>query len=190
MKIAVSSRGQDLDAQVDPRFGRANYFLIIDVDSGKILEVIDNTASQNAAHGAGINAATLVANAGAEVVLTGQVGPKAFAVLDEAGIKVISDVSGTVREAVERFKSSSSNEVHSLDSKAPRYSAISGQGLGRGAWWCRWWYPGGRGMGGGWGRYSAISGQGLGRGAWWCRWWYPGGRGMGGGWGRGGCRWR
>ena len=148
MKIAVSSKGQGLDAQIDPRFGRTDYFLIIDSDSGKILDVIDNTASQDAAHGAGINAATAVAEAGVKAVLTGHVGPKAFAVLDAAGIKVISDAGGTVREAVERFMSGGFKEAGGPDSGA-HHGIISGRGPGQGQVAGS---QGGRGMGGGRGR--------------------------------------
>jgi predicted Fe-Mo cluster-binding NifX family protein len=145
MKIAVSSKGQGLDAQLDPRFGRTDFFLIIDVDSGKILKVIDNTASQDAAHGAGINAATIVAEAGAEMVLTGHIGPKAFGVLNAAGIKVISDASGTVREAVEHFKQGGFKEVSGPDTDVHQGIA-AGQGLRQ----CQGARPqgGGRGRGG------------------------------------------
>ncbi len=104
MKIAISATGPDLNSEVDPRFGRARYFLIIDSDSGKLLEVIDNSEGINAPHGAGINAASKVAEAGAEAVLTGRVGPKAFVVFNAAGIKVCSNVSGKVMDAIESFK--------------------------------------------------------------------------------------
>lgn len=166
MKIAISARGQGLDAQVDPRFGRAEYFLIIDTDSGKVLKVIDNMASQDAAHGAGINAATVVAEAGVNAVLTGHVGPKAFAVLNAAGIKIVTDVSGTVREAVERFKQGGLKEVSGPDTDAHQGIAIGGQGLRQGQGAGPQGF--GRGMGGGFG-----FGGGRGR----C-----GGRGMGRGW--------
>ena len=99
MKIAVSSQGTGLDSQIDPRFGRAAYILIIDtVDSG--VEVLDNSENINAFKGAGIQAAAMVSDRGAEILLTGFCGPNAFKTLQAAGVKVANDVTGTVREAV------------------------------------------------------------------------------------------
>ncbi len=105
MKIAISTTGTDLESQLDPRFGRANYFLIVDSSTKEVIEVIDNRASQDAAHGAGINAATAVVQSGAEVVLTGRVGPKAFSVLNAAGIKVVSEMAGTAKKVIEEYLS-------------------------------------------------------------------------------------
>jgi len=102
MKIAVTSQGKDLDSQVDPRFGRAAYILI--VDSATLhFEVIDNKENINALKGAGIQAAANIHNKGAEILLTGFCGPNAFTTLRAAGVKVTNDASGTVREAVSAF---------------------------------------------------------------------------------------
>jgi predicted Fe-Mo cluster-binding NifX family protein len=102
MKICITSQGDNLDAEVDPRFGRANYFLIIDTDN------MENEAVQNpytsAGGGAGIQAAQFVANKEVKAVITGNIGPNAFQVLKEAGLNVISDISGSVREAIEKYK--------------------------------------------------------------------------------------
>ena len=104
-KIAVSSQGRSLDDQVDPRFGRAAYFIVVDPDTMSF-EVLDNGDSRAMAQGAGIRAAEIVADSGAKVVLSGFVGPKAFQALSAAGIKIGQGVDGvTVREAVERYKS-------------------------------------------------------------------------------------
>ena len=103
MKIAVTSQGTDLDAAVDPRFGRARFFLVVDTDSGEA-EVVDNATNLNAAQGAGIQAARQVAELGVSAVLTGHVGPKAFATLRAAGVPVHTGAQGTVREAVAAFK--------------------------------------------------------------------------------------
>lgn len=103
-KIAVSSEGPDLDGPVDPRFGRAAGFVIIDPDT-MTSEYVDNAASQGMAQGAGIQTAELMTRHGVGVVLTGYVGPKAFQALAAAGIKIgqnLEDVS--VRQAVEKFK--------------------------------------------------------------------------------------
>lgn len=102
MKIAVSAKGQELDSPVDPRFGRAAYILIVDSGSMQI-EVLDNTANVNAFKGAGIQAATMISDKQAEVLLTGYCGPNAFKTLTAANIKVAGDVGGTVREAIEAY---------------------------------------------------------------------------------------
>lgn len=103
MKIAVTSTGRDLDAPVDPRFGRAAYIQVVDVDT-LAFEVIDNDANVNAFKGAGIQAASSVSQKGASVLLTGYCGPNAFKTLSAAEIKVVQNVAGTVKEAVALFK--------------------------------------------------------------------------------------
>jgi predicted Fe-Mo cluster-binding NifX family protein len=103
MKVAVTSSGKTLDSPVDPRFGRAAYFLIVDTDSLEF-EVVDNSANVNAFKGAGIQAAVAISNKGAEVLLTGYCGPNAYKTLAAANIKVANDISGTVREAVAAFQ--------------------------------------------------------------------------------------
>lgn len=102
MKIAVTSKGKDLDSPIDPRFGRASYILIVDTFSLGF-EVIDNSANVNAFKGAGIQAASTVSEKGAKVLLTGFCGPNAFRTLSAGGVKVGSDVSGTVRDAITDF---------------------------------------------------------------------------------------
>jgi predicted Fe-Mo cluster-binding NifX family protein len=103
-KIAVSAEGPDLDGRVDPRFGRAAGFMIVDPQS-MAFEYVDNGASQVLAQGAGIQAAETVAAAGAGVLLTGFVGPKAFRALAAAGIDIGQNVDNlTVREAVLKFR--------------------------------------------------------------------------------------
>ena len=112
MKIAFTSSGNDLDAPLDSRFGRAAAFLIYDTDKDK-LEVIDNEQNLNAAQGAGIQAAQTVANSGAECVVTGHCGPKAFHVLTTAGIKIYNTDLATVREALTAYLA---GELKSADS--------------------------------------------------------------------------
>jgi predicted Fe-Mo cluster-binding NifX family protein len=103
VKVAITSSGAGLDSPVDPRFGRAAKLILVDTETGGV-ETVDNTQNLNAAQGAGIQAAQNVSRLGAEVLMTGHCGPKAFATLRAAGIKVITGVEGTVGEAVERFK--------------------------------------------------------------------------------------
>ncbi|MBN2061803.1 MAG: NifB/NifX family molybdenum-iron cluster-binding protein [Deltaproteobacteria bacterium] len=102
MKIAVTSKGQDLDSELDPRFGRAAYILIVDSESFHF-NILDNKENVNAFKGAGIQAARSVSESGAEVLVTGFCGPNAFKALSAANIKVANDASGTVREAVKAY---------------------------------------------------------------------------------------
>lgn len=102
MKIAVTARGTNLTDEVDPRFGRAPYIVIVETQTMEY-EALDNSSNVNAFKGAGIQAATTVADKGAQVLLTGYCGPNAFKTLEAAGIKVVSDISGTVQETVEAF---------------------------------------------------------------------------------------
>lgn len=111
MKIVISATGMDLDSPVDPRLGRAACLLIIDSDTGLLMEAIDNSQGRDAAQGAGIRVAALVADKGVGAILTGRVGPKAMPVVEKAGIQVVSDVNGTVREAVEKFRSGSCTQA-------------------------------------------------------------------------------
>ncbi|WP_243361767.1 DUF134 domain-containing protein [Fundidesulfovibrio terrae] len=103
--VAVSAEGPMLTDTVDSRFGRAAGFVVVDLDTTDT-RYIDNGQSQAMAHGAGIQTAERIADAGAGVLLTGIVGPKAFRALEAAGIKVGLNLEGlTVGEAVERYKS-------------------------------------------------------------------------------------
>lgn len=102
MKIAVTSTGTDLDSPVDPRFGRAAYILIVDSETLDH-EVLENQENVNALKGAGIQAASMVSDKGAEVLLTGFCGPNAFKALKAAKIGVANDAGGSVREAVKAY---------------------------------------------------------------------------------------
>ena len=96
MKIAITSKGKDLDAEMDPRFGRAVYFIVYDTDDGSF-SVIDNEKNLNAERGVGVQAGQMVVSAGAGVLITGNCGPKAFRVLSTAGVKVYTGAEGTVK---------------------------------------------------------------------------------------------
>ncbi len=102
MKIAVTSVGPGLDSQVDPRFGRAAYFVLVDPETLE-LAAVENTGAA-AGGGAGVNAAKAVIDAGAEAVLTGNCGPNAERALKAAGVKLFTGVTGAVAEAVEQYK--------------------------------------------------------------------------------------
>ena len=104
MKIAITAQGGSLDAKVDPRFGRAGYFVVVDPDTMKF-EVVDNKQNVQAASGAGVQAAQTVADQGVKAVLTGNCGPKAFRTLGAADIEVFMGLDGTVKEAIATYKS-------------------------------------------------------------------------------------
>jgi predicted Fe-Mo cluster-binding NifX family protein len=109
MKIAISSTGQTLDSQVDQRFGRAAYFIIVDTESMEF-EVIENSNTAGAG-GAGINSAKVVIDAQAEAVLTGNCGPNAQRTLSAANLKLYTGVSGTIEQAVDLFKAGKLSEA-------------------------------------------------------------------------------
>jgi len=102
MKIAITSTGQTMDSQVDPRFGRAACFIIVDTETMEF-EAIANE-SVNAAGGAGVTAAKTVIDTCAAAVLTGNCGPNAEQTLSAAGVKLYTGMAGTVAEALELFK--------------------------------------------------------------------------------------
>ncbi|MBU1052311.1 MAG: NifB/NifX family molybdenum-iron cluster-binding protein [Proteobacteria bacterium] len=102
MKIAVTSAGMDLDSQVDPRFGRAAHILLVDSETFEF-EVLDNKENINALKGAGIQAASMVSQKGAKVLLTGFCGPNAFKTLRAAKVGVANDASGSVKDAVKAY---------------------------------------------------------------------------------------
>ncbi|MGM0654065.1 MAG: NifB/NifX family molybdenum-iron cluster-binding protein [Thermodesulfobacteriota bacterium] len=179
MKVAISAYGQDLDAEINPRFGRCDFLLIVDTDTMKY-ESFSNE-SINLSGGAGVQTASFVISKGAQAVLTGSCGPKAMEVFNSAGVAVYPGQAGTVAQAVNRLKNNElTNEIQATaeeksgmkpgsDPQRPMADPNSrnpGMGGGRGIG------GGGRGMGGGGGR-----GMGGGGGR--------GGRGMGGGGGQG-----
>ena len=102
MKVCVTGQGKNLESEVDPRFGRCQYFIFVDTDSLEF-ETIENP-SFSAMGGAGIQSAQLVANKEARVVLTGNVGPNAFRTLQAAGIEIFTGVSGIIKENIEKYK--------------------------------------------------------------------------------------
>jgi predicted Fe-Mo cluster-binding NifX family protein len=128
MKICVSASSDSLDANVDPRFGRCPYFVIVDSETMEFSAISND--STNAAHGAGIQAAQTVVNRGAKVVITGNIGPNAFNVLSAAGIKLVTGVSGSIRDAVEKYKSGQLQETGN-PTVGGHFGMGKGQGRGR-----------------------------------------------------------
>ncbi len=185
MKVAVSASGKDLGAPIDPRFGRCAYFILVETEDMSF-EVFDN---ENIAlgGGAGIQSAQFVASKGADAVITGNCGPNAVRTLNAAGTKIIVGQSGTVREAIERYKKGllgTTNEANVADHHGSSGSApdtgtydSAGMGTGRGGMGGGMGMGRGGGMGGGMGM-GRGGGMGCGRGM-------GGGSGMGMGRGRG-----
>jgi predicted Fe-Mo cluster-binding NifX family protein len=104
MLIAITAKTADPASEIDPRFGRAPYFHLVEIETGETT-IIENKPSLEAVQGAGIQASEIIITKGAEAVLTGHCGPKAFQVLSAAGIKIIVGVEGKIEEAVEKYKS-------------------------------------------------------------------------------------
>jgi predicted Fe-Mo cluster-binding NifX family protein len=121
MKVAVSATGKDLDAPVDIRFGRCQYFIIVDSDNTLEFEAIENP-NIGLMSRAGIKSGQMMADRGVQVILTGNIGPNAFQTLSAAGIQVIAEVNGTVREAIRQFNSGQLQPV--TRATAPEYSSV------------------------------------------------------------------
>ncbi|MFC1883786.1 NifB/NifX family molybdenum-iron cluster-binding protein [Thermodesulfobacteriota bacterium] len=143
MKVAISSNGKDLESEIDPRFGRCAYFLIVNTDNLHV-EAFDN-GSIAMSGGAGIQAAEFVSSKGAEAVITGNCGPNAVKALKAAGIKLFTGQTGPVRNAIDEF--TKGNLERATEANVPDHY----------------------GMGGGqqepqWGEDSASLGRGQGRG--------------------------
>ncbi|HEY91589.1 MAG TPA: dinitrogenase iron-molybdenum cofactor biosynthesis protein [Dehalococcoidia bacterium] len=128
MKIAISATGLDLEAQVDPRFGRCRCFIIIDPDTMQF-DAVEN-AGASASGGAGISTAQMITGKGVDTVLTGNCGPNAFQVLSAAGIKVITGVSGKVQNAIDGYKSGT-YQATSEPNVTDHFGVGRGQRLGR-----------------------------------------------------------
>jgi predicted Fe-Mo cluster-binding NifX family protein len=116
MKICITASSKGSSAAMDSRFARAPFLVVIDSETGEA-ETHPNEAA-SAGHGAGVQAAQTVSRLGAEVLLTAHCGPKAFEVLDAAGVKVFSIGSGTVSEAVEAWKAGTLTQLEGADSDA------------------------------------------------------------------------
>jgi predicted Fe-Mo cluster-binding NifX family protein len=132
MKIAVSATHRSLEADVDPRFGRCMCFVIVETEDNEIKghKEISNEAIQ-ATRGAGVQAAQIVANEGAEVVITGNIGPNAFNVLSQTGIKIVTGVSGKVSEVVKKYLK---GELKETIQPTVSFGPGRGRGSGRGRW--------------------------------------------------------
>ena len=169
MRLAIPATSPELDAAAESRFGRCACFLIVDADTLDH-EVVENTAAGEPS-GAGIAAALLVADAGAQAAIVRNLGPKAMDTLIARGVTPYQGIVGSVREQVQAYLGGQLQPL-SAPSVGDKYG-VGGRGRGMGGGGGRGMGGGGRGMGGG-GRGMGGGGRGTG----------GGGRGMGGG-GRG-----
>ncbi len=138
MKVCVTATSGSMDAQVDPRFGRCKYFLIVDLETMRF-EAMPNPGI-GAMGGAGIQAAQTVAKKGVELVITGRLGPNAYETLLAAGVRMITGASGTVKETIEAYKEGRLRETD-LPSSSKGLARGMGQRGGRGkrrGWGCTW----------------------------------------------------
>jgi predicted Fe-Mo cluster-binding NifX family protein len=156
MKIGISSNGKDLNAQVDQRFGRCDFFIIIQTDDMSF-DLFENE-NKTLTGGAGIKCATFLDSKGVEVVITGNCGPNAENIFSECGIHLITGQSGVVKEVVEKYiKDKKTNPADTV-----KQSNAQPQGQGR----CMGGTGRGQGRGRGMGQCQGqgqIGGQGKGQ---------------------------
>jgi len=110
MKVAVTSQGEEFSSEIDPRFGRAKWLIVVDTKTGKS-EAHDNAVNLNATHGAGIQTGQNIANLRVDAVITGNIGPNAFRTLNAAGVRIFLAEKQTVDEAINAFKAHGLKEV-------------------------------------------------------------------------------
>ncbi len=135
MKIAVAATGENLDSGASPVFGRCPYFILAEVnDEIQEIKALNNPA-MTAGGGAGIQAAQLLAEEKAKVIISGSVGPNAFEVLRRFNMKVYEIQPGTVEENLKLYKK---GELEEITVPGPENRGRAGMGAGRG---------GGRGVG-------------------------------------------
>jgi predicted Fe-Mo cluster-binding NifX family protein len=123
MKICVSSKGKDLNTDIDQRFGRCQYFLIIDTETMNVKTISNESILSSG--GAGIQAAQIVIKEGVGSVITGNIGPNAFQILQAAGIKVFTGVEGKIKDAVKNYKKGTLQEAGSANVES--HSEIGGR---------------------------------------------------------------
>ena len=128
MKICVTATGKDLNSQVDPRFGRCQYFIFVNSDTMNFEALLNEGIS--APGGAGIQAAQTIANKAVDVLITGNVGPNAFKTLSASNIKIITGASGTVKDVIEMYKNG--NFSVTKNATVEEHGGIRGQGRGHG----------------------------------------------------------
>ncbi len=156
MKIAISASGKGLESPFEPRFGRANGFIVFDTETGDT-QYLDNTTNQNLSQGAGLQTAQMITESGAQALITGNVGPKASRALSTSSLQIFNCEAQTVSEALRAFQSGDNTRPNTENSNQSAPASGTGSGRGRGPG------QGGRGMGGG-ARGRGMKGGGRGKG--------------------------
>jgi predicted Fe-Mo cluster-binding NifX family protein len=111
MKIAVTAKGKEISSEIDLRFGRAKWIIVVDSQTGDF-QAHDNAVNLNAVQGAGIQTGQNIANLDVEVVITGNVGPNAFKTLNAAGVTIFLAEEQTVQNAIDSFKEGKLKKVN------------------------------------------------------------------------------
>jgi predicted Fe-Mo cluster-binding NifX family protein len=114
LKVAISSKGEELSSPIEQIFGRAKWFIIADTET-ESFGAIPNEQNLNASQGAGIQSAAVIAREGVRCVMTGHCGPNAFKTLQSQGIQVVLVGDCTVREALEQFRDGKLKPVGAAD---------------------------------------------------------------------------
>ncbi|MCK4714466.1 MAG: NifB/NifX family molybdenum-iron cluster-binding protein [Candidatus Aenigmarchaeota archaeon] len=114
MKIFVSAYKNDMESEVCPTFGRAPLFLVVELEDGNVNKVTEvKNTNTNVARGAGISTAQLVVNGGCKVLITGNVGPNAFSMLDESGVKIFRAFGMKIKDAIKSHMENGLDEITS-----------------------------------------------------------------------------
>ena len=110
MKIAITAQDKELSSEIDLRFGRAKWLIVVDTETSDF-QAHNNEVNLNAAQGAGIQTGRNVANLGVEAVITGNVGPNAFKTLNAAGVKIFLAEKQSAQQAIDLYKAGELKEV-------------------------------------------------------------------------------
>jgi predicted Fe-Mo cluster-binding NifX family protein len=114
MKLAITSVDEGIESSVDLRFGRAKYFVVVDLET-HATTTVSNSVNLNAAQGAGIQTAKTLIDLGVKAVITGHVGPKAFVALEAGGVAIYPVAGGTVAQTLEQFQAGSLKTIAGAD---------------------------------------------------------------------------
>jgi predicted Fe-Mo cluster-binding NifX family protein len=129
MKIAVTARANNLESEIDPRFGRCSIFLIIDIDTMNFISISNESFMSSG--GAGIQAAQTVVKAGVKAVITGNIGPNAFQTLSAAGIIVYTGANGIIKDVIEKYKKGELRKIESASVNSHFGMKATGRGFRR-----------------------------------------------------------
>ena len=119
MIVCITASGAGADAPLDSRFGRAPYLVTADTDANEIQSEPNGFVSGSG--GVGSRVAQMVVESGAGAVITGQVGPNAFRVLEAGGVEVYQAQASTVGEALALYRE---GKLSRVDRPGPAHHGI------------------------------------------------------------------